>query len=423
MDEAWSAIFAQEVATPAGVFLNINHDNNHHLNTLWLQWVGSDAAPLLQRALSIVSGTATVPVAAAIMLRRGTAPAVLTAIGFAFAPFLVTYGAEARGYAPLLFAWTVAIAMVDRWLDQPAGRLPSTGIALAASFGLLSQATMIFGLASLAGWVGIERMRVAGWRIAVRDSVRLFAPAAIVALGLIGLAFAAAATSPTGFQFGSREPHVWGKWFNANVLLWDWTLGSAAIAIPLALFGAFTRDRLGSLVLLATVALPLGVALAALPNSGVSPRYYAVAVPPMLLLASIALPTAWRKGLAWQTLAVSAAGVFFVTGIDRNIAIIRNLRGDPGRAVAVMAKAAPQGTTVTIDHSRSSAILIAAAWSQHYPLTVTPGPSGQFRLIERDGNAPFPDHPARCTAPCPIVAQGDPIGLSGSHWRLYRQMQ
>ena len=40
LDEAWSAVLADEVGTPLGIFLSINHDNNHHLNSLWLQLVG-----------------------------------------------------------------------------------------------------------------------------------------------------------------------------------------------------------------------------------------------------------------------------------------------------------------------------------------------------------------------------------------------
>ena len=63
LDEAWSATFAHEVRTPLGVFFAINHDNNHHLNTLWLQFVGWGAPPLLARALSIACGTVTVIVA------------------------------------------------------------------------------------------------------------------------------------------------------------------------------------------------------------------------------------------------------------------------------------------------------------------------------------------------------------------------
>src|ERR1700710_2786551 len=71
LDEAWSAVSAHDVGTPLGVFLKINHDNNHHLNTLWLQLVGLDAPPMLQRGLSIATGTAAIWVAGLIGSRVG----------------------------------------------------------------------------------------------------------------------------------------------------------------------------------------------------------------------------------------------------------------------------------------------------------------------------------------------------------------
>ncbi|MGT2515813.1 hypothetical protein ACVOMT_17690 [Sphingomonas panni] len=187
LDEAWSAVFAQEVATPAGVLFAINHDNNHHLNTLWLQLVGPDAPPMIQRALSIVSGTATIPFAASIAARRGPAPAILAAIAFSLAPFLLTYGAEARGYAPMLFALVCAIAIADRWLGDPATRKPATALAIAALVGCLAQATMLFGLSILALWVAVKRVRRSGWRRGLTDTVALFAPAAMAAVLLVAL--------------------------------------------------------------------------------------------------------------------------------------------------------------------------------------------------------------------------------------------
>src|SRR5256885_11125333 len=48
-DEAWSMIYASQARDAAGVFLRINHDNNHHLNTLWLQAVRIRTPPWLAR--------------------------------------------------------------------------------------------------------------------------------------------------------------------------------------------------------------------------------------------------------------------------------------------------------------------------------------------------------------------------------------
>src|SRR4051812_20336045 len=70
LDEAWSELHAAGVKTPMGVFIGINHDNNHHINSLWMQALGVGAPPLLVRGLSIVTGTFSILVAAAIGIRR-----------------------------------------------------------------------------------------------------------------------------------------------------------------------------------------------------------------------------------------------------------------------------------------------------------------------------------------------------------------
>jgi len=422
LDEAWSAIFAQEVATPAGVLFQINHDNNHHLNTLWLQLVGPDAPPMLQRALSIVSGTATIVVAAQIAGRRGPAPAILAAVAFCLAPFLLTYGAEARGYAPMLFAWVCTIGVADRWLADPAQAKPSTALAIAALVGCLAQATMVFGLAILALWVAVERVRRAGWRRGLIDTVTLFAPAAVVTVALVALAWAAATTGGTGFHVGNREPHDWGKLLDAMRQLVDGTVGSVIALLLFAWLARNIRDRMTTLAAIAC-ALPLLVAVLALPNSGAS-RYYIVILPPMLLLAAITLSSAVRKAFVrWLAGAIGLA--FLANAAWADGALLRNLRGDPGRAVAALARAAPHGAAVSLDYARSSAILIAAARSQRYPITLadTPCPPARFHFVERDGNADFPTTPNWCGRRYREIARGDPTGLSGTHWRLYATMR
>ena len=83
LDEAWSAELARQAHTPLGVFLNINHDNNHHLNSLWLQYVGLGAPPPLARAFSIATGTAGIAVAGWIGHRRSPALPHWMSIGLA----------------------------------------------------------------------------------------------------------------------------------------------------------------------------------------------------------------------------------------------------------------------------------------------------------------------------------------------------
>jgi hypothetical protein len=42
-DEAWSLVYAQQASDALGILTRINHDNNHHLNSLWLLTVGPEA--------------------------------------------------------------------------------------------------------------------------------------------------------------------------------------------------------------------------------------------------------------------------------------------------------------------------------------------------------------------------------------------
>ncbi|KQM27090.1 hypothetical protein ASE57_08885 [Sphingomonas sp. Leaf11] len=424
LDEAWSAIFAQEVTTPAGVLFQINHDNNHHLNTLWLQLVGPAAPPMLQRALSIVSGTSTIVIAARIAARRGPAPAVVAAVAFCVAPFLLTYGAEARGYAPMLLAWVWAIDVADRWLADPAHPRPTTALAIAALLGCLAQATMLFGLFLLGLWVVLERCWDAGWRQGLRDTVVLLAPAAAVSLLLIATAWFAASAGGTGFHLGNREPHDWGKWFDAMGQLIGGTIGPAVVLVLLAYLARDVCDRLKTLAAIAW-AFPLLVALLALPNSGAA-RYYIVIVPPLLLFAAITLPAAWHRHRSVDRwLAGGIVLAFLVQAGFADSVMVRNLRGDPGRAIATLSRVAPRGATVSVDYDRSSAILIAAAWSQQYPLTLaaSPCPPAHFHFVERDGDAAFPGSPGWYGRAYREIARGDPAGLSGTHWRLYAAMR
>ena len=116
-DEAWSVIYAARAGDAAGVFLRINHDNNHHLYSLWLQAIGPTASPMLARLPAIVAGTLCVPLAALTVARRSAWAGIVAAILFAVSPTMVNFGSEARGYSPMLLA-----ALAFLWLAARSGR-------------------------------------------------------------------------------------------------------------------------------------------------------------------------------------------------------------------------------------------------------------------------------------------------------------
>ena len=78
-DEAWSVIYAAQARDPLGVFLRINHDNNHHLYSLWLQAIGPAASPLLARTPAILAGSLCVIVAALFAGRRSPVAGIVAA--------------------------------------------------------------------------------------------------------------------------------------------------------------------------------------------------------------------------------------------------------------------------------------------------------------------------------------------------------
>ncbi|MDB5699427.1 MAG: hypothetical protein JWN69_2231, partial [Alphaproteobacteria bacterium] len=188
MDEAWSMMFATETRSWPAVFLYINHDNNHHLNTLWLQLVGIEAPPLAVRALAIVSGSAAIFVAALLGARRGATAAWITALLFALAEAMVTYGSEARGYAPMLLALLALLLVAERWLDRPDAPPPARWVLLWCALGTLANLTMLFGVVAISGYALIVLLRRGMPPVAaLLAAVRLMAPGIAAAAAIVAV--------------------------------------------------------------------------------------------------------------------------------------------------------------------------------------------------------------------------------------------
>lgn len=425
LDEAWSATAARDVATPIGVFLQINHDNNHHLNTLWLLLVGPEAQPMLQRALSIFTGTLAIPVAALIAGRQGKAGALVAALLFAVSPLLVTYGAEARGYAPMVLMLLVTVLLVANWLDDPARRVPAIPIGLAVLLGMFSQLTMTFGLAALGLWVCWLLYRAHPFREATRLVLRILLPAIIPAIAALGLVLGAA--HETGIRFGNVEAFTLsGLTDGVGAML------LASFGGPLALIAALililppdtpsgqkgaARDRIFFLLALA---IPLGVALAQMANSG-APRYHLLSGVGALMLVAMHSGPRLAAGRSSRLPIAAALALVAAASLITDWRIIQNCRADPGPAFDVLIAA--QAGEVAVEHDRSTAILRAGAASRRHGLHVieAPCPATRFWFVDSDGDTPFPDPAVRCDAPYRVVAEGHPTGLSGTHWKLYER--
>jgi len=428
LDEAWSAAFAHDVATPIGVFTRIHHDNNHHLNTIWLQVVGWGAPALLQRALSIAAGTATIVVAGLIAGKRGRMAAIIAAGLVAISPIMVTYGSEARGYAPMLLVLALAVLAVDRWLDDPAAAAPTLGLIIAAVIGMLAQLTMVFGLAAIAAWIAARRWRDSGLRTAAIDATKVMAAPLLIA-AITALAIVRWLPGPGGFHVGSYQPFRIADLAVGQGDLIAYTLGTSishsagvfAAVIAFALL-AWLRLRLrngrGWLYALAIGGLPAAIAIGGVGNAAIA-RYYLVGGAALLLLVAEVTGPALVVG-GWRRVgAIVVLGVLATGSLARDAGMIRNRRADPAAAIALLQRAAPRGTTVTLDRIRAAPVLEIAAAQARYPLTLSA--CGDYLFVDRDGSQPFPKRPVRCGRSYRMMGGASVVGLSGTAWRLYRR--
>lgn len=426
LDEAWSVLLAHQVGTPLGVLFGINHDNNHHLNSLWLLTVGMNAPPLAQRALAIATGTLAIPLAASLARRAGTVPALVTAALYAVSPILVTLGSEARGYAPMTLALLAAAVIADRAIAGEPGA-NRRHMAILAVLGLLSQLTMIFGLLALTGWVLLERWQRDGAAVALRLTIRLFAPAfAAVGITLVLLALSAWA-SPLGFQFGSYETFAWMAWLRAVVELTGFTIGWPLLTVTLpiaALVLLLWARQLGTAYIwfyrLAIAGFPIGLAVLHSANPGHARYYLLAGLALLLLLGEVIGKALTRPGLP-RLLASAAVSMIIIGSLYQDGILANNLRADPATAVRALTARSPGGAAVMADRETGQAVLKVAAAQAAFPLTITSSCAARFAFLDRFGGEVMPGTLHRCGTVFLPIAAARVRGLSGTHWTLYER--
>lgn len=425
LDEAWSAKQAHDAGTPLAVFLNINHDNNHHLNSLWLLLVGFDAPPQFARALSIVTGTAAILIAWAIGARRSPVLGLITALLFAISPALVTLGSEARGYAPMTLALLTAILLVDRWLAGEAERSPALALAITFFLGAFSQLTMFFAFCAVSGWVFFTLWKRDGFRPALANSLKLFLPSGL-ALGLVVAIILGAAAARTGFKFGRYDPYDTVELLHGVSEMVQYTVGLPVVSIWwfAALVVLAPSAGVSRIVFhrLAIIAFPLVLALLRAGNVA-HPRYHLLVGVALLILVAELLWLGFRAGgwKRWLAGAMLAAIVAASLALDLDLAI--NRRGDVGAAIRAMQVRVPQGARLLLDRETGIATLEAAAASAHYPLEVQLADCAAARFFMADrfkGEEP-PARIALCGAVYAPIAHARAHGMSGTHWTLYER--
>ncbi|MES2495920.1 MAG: hypothetical protein V4618_07390 [Pseudomonadota bacterium] len=429
LDEAWSAVFARDAHTAVDALFAVDHDNVHFLNSIWLQLVGWGGSPLFGRALSIACGTAAIPVAGLIGLRRGLWAAALTATLFAIAPVLVTYGSEARGYAPMLLALLLSIWIVDRDLSGAPLRHAARWLGLAALLGMVAHVSMLFGVAALSGWVLIARGRHMPIGQALHATLRLMGRPIAAVIAVLLLVLLGALAAPEGLRLGSPTPFSWPGFIDSLVYLLAFTIGWAPIiGLPMLalLFLPVAVRRSGPLAdrmpfyLIAILGFPLLVAIVQ-PDGSAYPRYYLLIALGLLLLLADLLAALIVRG---KQAAMVATAMILIASLAADSGIIQNRRGDPGKAVDAMMRRAPAGAVVLLEHGGDSAVLESAAASRVYHLmAIDSCMPARFFYMSSNGIDAFPLAALRCGAAFRPVAAGHVYGLSGVDWQLYERVQ
>ena len=431
-DEAWSVIYAAQARDPVGVFVRINHDNNHHLYSLWLQAIGPEAPPLLARVPAILAGTLCIPVAALFAGRRSKAAGMVAAVLFALAPTLVVIGSEARGYAMMLLAALVLLLLVSDAVDGHPARGVPWWLALVALLGMFSHLTMAAPVAIAAAWAYLERRAQLGPAAALPATVRLLGPALAATAAAVLFVLTAAALSEAGMRLGGYEPFSAPHYAAAldDLALWSiglgsplpWllplVLGAGALVIaarPPAWLGP--KARLYALLI---VAVPLAAVLLRAGNTSFARYYLATALGLLLLMAE------WiARGLAGRPAVRGAAALVLSTlagaSLYRDSQLIAADRGRPAAALDDIAALSPFGARIAFAEPRLKAVIAVAAERSGYPARFAGGCApADFLLAAQSRWTATSRSVDRCGVSMDAVDSSVTIPLTGDSWVLYR---
>jgi hypothetical protein len=432
-DEAWSVVYARQAGSLFGILTRINHDNNHHLNSLWLLIVGPDASPLIMRGLSILTSTITIWVAALIGFRRNRPAGVFAAALFAVSPIMLIYGSEARGYAPMIFALMIMIWRIDVWLQNQSAPKPAAMLAFWALLGSFSHLTMVPAVIMLAAWVFMASAADQGYSKSLKASLSLMGPALTVAVSSLIAVVWIASLAPTGLQIGGYTPFSWSLFGEGIASLLTLSTGVGIFetfawamiifAVILMMIATMRQDmpvdRIWFYVIL-IASLPLAVAVIHPGNIQYARYYLASAVAMIILMAEWMGCFASKRG-PMRIVVVVVLGATLSFSLLHDFDFIKRQRGHPERAISAIAGLAARGTSITIEFPGPEAGLSVAAAARDYPLRIKQDRCGTapFHFTQRGHSEPVLRQPRNCSAAMRLIASATASGPSGQSWAVY----
>src|SRR5271156_2687488 len=328
VDEIWSLKDLVPIGHFWQILWGISQDNNHYLYSIYLFF----AYPISHneiwlRAPSIVAGAATIPIMAQFAGRDRVA-AIAAAAMTAVSAFLVTYSAQARGYALAALFWIIAYRQLEKAMDAPASRarwLFAVAIGAAAFCHLATfPVAFLFGLAAFCEFLRRRRDLLQE----IRSSLQLFWPT-LVGLAPILLCLVAGYAEIGGLIVNFLRPHPPLPAFSQMLVA---TLGATlpplliVAAVPLVAIGAIVVLRESAISSFRRISyaimlfgLPALVFITKPPNSHI-PRYYLISAVFLILAAADLFALLWRKGGIWRGAAIAAASVLAIGDLHALVA-------------------------------------------------------------------------------------------------------
>lgn len=317
VDEIWSLKDLLPIRHFWQILWDISQDNNHYLYSLYLYF----AYPVSHneiwlRAPSIAAGVASIPLLAQLS-GRDRAAALAAAAMATVSAFMITYSAQARGYALAVFFWIVAYRQLEKMLDgADAGARWRFALAIGvATFCHLATfvVAFLFGLAALVELFRRQRHLLQ----AIGVCLQLFWPT-LVCLVPIFLCLIAGYVEVGGFIVNYVRPYspvlAYAGFSQMIVATLEGAMTPLLIvaAIPLLAIGggvvlrerAISSFRRISYALM-LFGLPALVFATRVPNSHI-PRYYSISAVFLILVAADLFAILWRKGRIWRVAALAA---------------------------------------------------------------------------------------------------------------------
>ena len=436
LDEVWSWAAAGRLDSWSGVFTDIHHSNNNHLNTWILYAFGQDAPGFTYRLPAWLAGTASIALAANLAWRRGRLEAVLAAVLFAGCFTLVHFSSEARGYALAVFCALLALRALGADLDDQR-RWGAPVFATAVSLGLLAHLVFAFFWAGAIAHSALRlaRNKTGAARIAWRLTRLHGAPLLCLALlWLVDLRHMQVGSgNPTDFAWVSSR--LFGFAFGLPVtraLAWPYAL-AALLGLGLAMLRLRRRgDDAWVLYGVAIAAAPLGV-IGTLQPDVIAVRYFLIGVALSLLIASDVLADLLRAGGVRRVVALGLVGAYLIGNGVHTAAFLEHGRGGYAAALRHMADRSPgPEIVVASDHDFRNGLVL-----RFHARALPPDRRLVYRGREQAGRAgPAPEWrivhaahrpetaPARIRDPAgrryALSAEFDHAAISGFYWAVYR---